>query len=276
MTVSNDKDKANYRQVSWSTNEIDKHERFDYFNDAIYKVYANLTATRKTKGDFFAAVDAVVTGNTIVTKARATTHTSTRTKEQVAQSNDSDFTLVINNRRKNPILVRFPEQEIIFDLGQLGVVDNTKSLSVDLPVGDEYSIGSIMLPGDTLERAAKEYNIDRSKLCNARVSDHPVVGPLAVATTRSLINNIAAMNPLEVQLLIDSLVRMIVVANAIYYTGCAVTEETLRPALLLSKIEYIEQNIESVELSAHSVAAQFGIDTKSYPVRKCNQTGKTG
>jgi len=261
VTVLNREVKANFQQMTWSTDEVDEHERFDYFNDALCKVYANLASTRnrKTTGDFFATVDAVFTGFTVVTRARATTYTTTRTKEQVAESDESDFSLVINYQPRNPMVVQYPKQQIVLHHGQLGVVDHTKPLIIDHPKGLEHSIGTVVLPGEAVEIAAKEYNIDRSKLCSTKVSDHPVVGPLAMATTQSLLNNVTAMNPLEVQLLIDSLARMTVVASATNYEGSALTEKTLKPALLLSIIEYIEHNIESAELSAHSIAAQFGI-----------------
>ena len=244
------------RQI-WRTRDVSEKEGFSYFCDAVCEAFMELTPSRTSSKAFSAVVESVKLPNGRLNKVCGSNHSIDRTGNQINRANAPSFFL--NIQLRSQCVISQANNQVTLNQGQLALFDGTRPFGIHHPMKGDMAVASLQLPRVAVENAAYAYGIDISRLCGNRVSDHPNLGPLAVSTMRTLVDRGTIMKATDAQVLIDGLVGLCVASCAPSEEATPYENAKLRPLLLVAVMDFIEQNLESHELSINVVSVQFGV-----------------
>lgn len=241
----------------WRTQDVEKSEGFSYFCDAVCEAFMELTPYRTSSKTFSATVESVKLTNGGINKVYGSSHSVERTHSQINRADQPCFYL--NIQLRSQCVIHQGNNQIALNQGQMALFDGTKPFKIHHPLDDKMAVASLQLPRHAVETAARAYKIDVGKLGGIRVSDHPSLGPLAVATIRTLADRSATMSSIDAQVLFDNLLRLSVAASTSNEEDTAYEKAVLSPPLLVAILEFLDKHLENPQLSISTVSAHFGV-----------------
>lgn len=251
----------------WRTDEVAERERFAYYREAICEAFMDLAPEHGGDAPFSARVECVPLGDGAVNRVRASPHPVNRTRAEIGRSARQCYYL---NLQLGAVCdIRQGDRGIALRAGQVGIFDSGRPFELRHPSPADVNVASFWVPHEALDAIAAP----GARFDGLMLSTHPRLGPLILATTRTLNEQATRLTDAEARALFASLLQLVALAAADGPPPVA-HEAALRPALWSALMRFVEARLDDPALSVAAAAAHLGV-SKRYVHRLCEGTGRS-
>ena len=238
----------------WSTEDIEPHEQFSYWNEAVCEELLNFELGRRNSGPFQATLTSLQVGSIAINQARSDEHTGSLTQYRIGRSAENYFLLHIQTSSK--VIIQQHGCETTLCPGDALLLDSLYPFHLDFP--KKFDCYSVKIP-------RKELRPLLNNPIKATVSPILARSPLGQSVSHYIrfLETISSDKPSneQISLILNNLLGLIAVGTSASADGREAGHQGWQASKALRIKHFILANLDDPELTPIKIANQMNIST---------------